>query len=178
MLNKIKPRINVQNSKTQMKGFTLIELTMSMGILAVLLVAFTAIFGSVVDVNLESSSASAIDQDGRFVISRLVYDTQRADEIVQPSVPATTSSNTFTVLISGEQFTYGMDLNENIALTNNSGTNTLNSMNTKVENLTFQRIGIGDNTDTIQVKFNLVSRIQRTAGIVDSKDFQTTLSIR
>ncbi|HSW87852.1 MAG TPA: hypothetical protein VLG12_01695, partial [Candidatus Saccharimonadales bacterium] len=64
-----------------------------------------------------------------------------------------------------------------LILTDDTGPNNLNSNSTQVSNLTFQRLGIGNMTDTVQVKFKLSSKIKQTKGI-ETKNFQTTIGIQ
>lgn len=159
------------------KGFTLIELIMSMGIMAILIGVMTGIFGSTIDASLDSQATSGVDQDGRFIVARLAYDMQRASQIVTPAVPGSTTNPSLTIKINSIDYTYSLSGSGNLQLTDNTGPNNLNSNTTQVSNLTFQRLGIGDTTDTVQVKFKLTSRIRETKGS-ETKDFQTTLGIQ
>ncbi len=164
-------------SRNSRRGFTLIELIMSMGIMALLIGVFTGIFGSIVDTSLDSNATSGVDQDGRFIIARLGYDMQRATQIVTPATPGSITSNTLTIKINSIDYTYSLDGSGNVQLTDNIGSNSLNSNTTQVSNLTFQRLGIGDTTDTVQVKFTLTSRIKESKG-QETKSFQTTIGIQ
>ncbi len=162
---------------TRLKGFTLVELTMSIGIMLLLMSVMTGIFGSIVDTSLDSNATSGVDQDGRYITARLAYDMQRATQIVTPAVPGSTTSTTLTVKINSIDYIYSLNANGDLQLTDNLGANNLNSNTTQVSNLTFQRLGIGDTTDTVQVKFRLTSRIKENSGN-ETKLFQTTLGIQ
>ncbi|HUQ84939.1 MAG TPA: prepilin-type N-terminal cleavage/methylation domain-containing protein [Candidatus Limnocylindrales bacterium] len=159
------------------KGFTLIELVMSMGILSILIGVMTTLFGQIIDTSLDSQSTSGIDQDGKFVIARLAYDMQRASEIVIPATPSATTSASLTIKINPIDYTYALDGSGNLQLTNDLGVNSLNSNATQVSDLSFQRLGVGNRTDTVQVKFRLTSKIKQTKGI-ETKSFQTTLGLQ
>lgn len=156
-------------------GFSLIELVMSMGILAIIISVLMGVFGSIIDVSLESRSASGLDQDARFIVARLTYDMQRANRIITPINPSTIPENTLTIDIGSINYSYRLDGSGNLVLENNLGTNQLNSSTVEVSNLSFQRLGVGDETDTIQVKLNLTSKIKKQSGF-ESKSVQTTLS--
>lgn len=159
------------------KGFTLLEMIMVMGLLSILTGVMTGIFGSVIDASLDSNATAGVDQDGRFIVARLVYDMQRASQIVAPAAPSSTVSQTLTIRIDSVDYTYSLDGAGNLQLTDNLSSNTLNSVNTRVNNLTFQRIGIGNTTDTVQVKFDIVSRIQERTG-PETRNFQTTIGLQ
>ncbi len=161
----------------KLKGFTLVELIMSIGILSILIGVMTTLFGQIIDTSLDSRATSGIDQDGKFIIARLAYDMQRASDIITPPIPGSTTSNSLTIKVNSIDYTYDSDGGGNMRLTNNNGANILNSNTTQVSDLTFQRLGIGDTTDTVQVKFRLTSRIKETSG-TETKSFQTTLGIQ
>src|SRR5579859_4809889 len=69
------------------KGVTLIELIIYMGIFSTLLMVLVQLFGSIVNVSLESQSNSSVSQDSRFILSRMSYDIRLADptSFTQPS---------------------------------------------------------------------------------------------
>lgn len=56
------------------KGFTLVELLLYMALVVIFLGVLTSLFVSVLDVKNESTAQSSIEQDGRFILSRLLYD--------------------------------------------------------------------------------------------------------
>lgn len=158
-------------------GFTLIELTMSLGIMAILIGVLTGVFGSIIDTSLDSSATSGVDQDGRYIVARLAYDMQRATQIITPATPGSATSTTLTIKINSIDTTYSLSGSGDLLLTDNTGPNNLNSNTTQLSNLTFQRLGVGDTTDTIQVKFKLTSKIKQAKG-TETKNFQTTIGIQ
>jgi type II secretory pathway pseudopilin PulG len=160
-----------------LRGFTLIELLMASGILMILIGVFTSILTSIIDAQLDSNATSGVDQDGRYVIARLIYDMQRASDIVSPAAPSASASSSLTIKIDAIDNVYSLNSNGNLELNNNLGINILNSYTTRIENLTFQRIGIGGLLDTIQVKFRIISRIAEPSGN-ETRDFQTTLGLQ
>jgi prepilin-type N-terminal cleavage/methylation domain-containing protein len=177
------PNFNYRISKSGAKtgrfrrGFTLIELLMASAILMVLFGVFTTVFSSIIDAQLESTATSGVDQDGRYILARLAYDMQRASDIISPAAPSSTTQPNLTLRINAVDYIYDVDGNDNLLLTNDLGAHILNGYNTSVQNLTFQRIGGGGISDTVQVKFTITSRVQQANG-PESRDFQTTLSIQ
>lgn len=160
------------------KGFTLIELVLYMGILSILVTAIAVIFSTVVDVQLESKATSSVDQNGRYLLSKLLYDTRSASSIVSPATPGT-QTNTLQITRNSINYTYSLDANSNLRITNQSTgeINVLNSYDTRVSGLNFLRIGSGGNSDTVQVNFTVTSRIVQAKG-QESRSFQTTLGIQ
>lgn len=166
-----------KNKLLNTKGFTLIELLMASGILIVLMGMFTGIFNSVLDAGLDSNATASVDQDGRYIIARLIYDAQRASQIVTPVSPGSTTYPSLTLKINSVDHTYSLDGFGNLQLNNDLGINKLNSYSIRIHDLTFQRIGIGDATDTVQVKFNITSKIQEASGS-ETRALQTTLGLQ
>src|SRR3990167_8822134 len=94
------------------RGFTLIEIIIYMALLSIFLLTLTDIFVSILDVQLESDATSAVEQDGRFLLSRLAYDINRANAITIPGAIGS-SSNSLEMTIAADTYTYtlsGSDL--------------------------------------------------------------------
>jgi hypothetical protein len=163
------------NSRLNNGGYTLIELVLYCGILVLLISMLSVVFGSLFDVQLTSTSTSAVDQDGRYIIAKLTHDVASSSAILVPANPGNQTS-TMQITINSINYTYSLDGNSNLQIVNNSTneTNVLNSYNTKVSGLTFTRLGNGDSNDTIQVFYTINSRIRTNIGY-ESKSFQTTL---
>jgi prepilin-type N-terminal cleavage/methylation domain-containing protein len=167
--------INSQFSIFNSKGFTLIELSIYMGILAILLLVLTNFFMSALDLQLGSQATSAVEQDSRFILNRLSYDITNADSLTTPANPGN-QTNSLTIVKNGTNYTYA--LNEtNLTLTDGSGTNALNSPGSLISNLTFQRIGYTGGKPTVQIKFTITSLAKNKTG-QESENFQTTISLR
>jgi type II secretory pathway pseudopilin PulG len=163
--------------KLKFKGFTLVELIMSMGLLTILIGVMTALFGAIIDTSLDSTATSGVDQDGKYIMARLAYDMQRATSITSPPVPSSTTATSLTLAIDGSSYTYDLDGSANIRLSDGVESNNLNNHSIQVSDLSFQRLGIGNTTDTVQVKFRLTSKINETSGI-ETKAFQTTIGLK
>ena len=157
------------------KGYTLIELLIFMGMISILLVVLTEVFGSILDVRRESESISSVEQDGNFLLNRFMYDIPRATSINRPSTVGATDA-TLDITIGGGSFIYALNTG-NLELTAIGSTKQLNSQNTSISNLSFRLIGNGDQKDTIQLSYTVTSKIQRTSG-PESKSYQTTVGLR
>lgn len=156
-------------------GFTIVEILIFFGLTSIFLTVITDLFVSIFDVKRESEATSAVEQDGRFILSRLIYDISRASAITTPSSMGATS-NSLVLTIGGSANTYaltGGDLN----LTNGAGVNSLNSSETSVSAITFQRIGNEVTNETVRVNFTVESTTQRNSGS-EVRSYQTTVGRR
>lgn len=167
----------------QFKGFTLVEMLLSLGILSILTTVLLGAFGNIVDVQLESKAQSTIDQDGRYILAKFSYDFQKMDKITDQILKPTSSElgvskDTLQIKVNSINYTYTKDASNNLQLVNNStgSVNVLNSIDTTVESLSFKRLGVGDNNDTVQIKITLKSKIVRPSG-QETRNYQTTLSM-
>jgi type II secretory pathway pseudopilin PulG len=164
------------------KGFTLIELLLYMGILTILLGVLCSLFGTIVSVQLESTATSNVDQDGRYVLAKLSHDFHSAnkitDTIVSPSIGQIGQiKTTLQMTVNSVNYTYSLDGNGNLQLVNDTGTNVLNSNETRITGLTFQRLGSGDTNDTVKISFTITSKTKQTTGF-ENKSFTTTIGFQ
>lgn len=157
------------------KGFTLIETVIYMGILLTLLLALTQIFNSSLDVQLESEGVSSIEQDGRFILSRLYYDVLASQSVTTPATLGA-QTNTIKIIKNATTYTYTITGND-LTISDEITTDPLNSFDTTVSALTATRIGSPSGKPTLQIKFTLTGKAQRP-GVVETKSFQTTVGTR
>ena len=126
------------------RGFTLIELLVYMGIFSILLVVLTEMLVSILNLQLDSTATSSVDQDNRFIQQRLTYDIQRAK-----SFTVSPDQKTLTLSIGTSTYTYS-------ALSNSLQLNglPLNSFDTTITNLLFQpnlanRVNVANSLDLL-----------------------------
>lgn len=162
------------------KGFTLIELVLFMGIFSIVLLSLMNLFGSIVDVQVESESYSSIDLDGRYILTKLSHDFQSADssdplnnDIVTPATGS--AGPVLKIKINSVLYTYSASTSGSLQLVTPT-LNDLTSSDSSISALLFERIGTGGNKDTIRVSFRLKSKILRKSG-QEFRDFQTTLGM-
>lgn len=156
-------------------GFTLVELLIFFGLTSIFLTVLTDLFVAIFDVKRESEATSAVDQDGRFIIERLIYDVSRSSVITTPATFGGTASS-LVMTIGGSAYTYGLS-GSTLNLTNNSGVMRVNSSQTTVSNLAFVRIGDEVGNETIRASFTLSSVLARNSGS-EVRNFQTTIGRR
>lgn len=140
------------------KGFTLVELLIVMGIFSILLIVLTDIFVNSLNIKLLSESSSYLQQDGRFISQKLMFDINNASSISSPTLGQTSSS--LQILLYGTPRIYSFNSStHNLELTENGITYILNSFNTNVTNFTFTRIGTVGGKNSIQIIYTLQSKI-------------------
>src|SRR4030043_559602 len=154
------------------RGFTLVELLIYSGLLIMLLGMLTRMFTGITDVQLESVATGAVEEDARYIYSRLSYDVSRATSVVTPSNLGD-QTNSLTLLVDSIVTTYAIS-NNNLLLTNNQGANQLNSVGTTISNLSFRRLGNVGGKDSIQMTFTITSTTEQVSG-PDTKDMETTI---
>jgi len=157
------------------KGFTLVELILYMALMAIFLIILTEIFVSILEVKKESEAVSAVEQDGRFLLSRFNHDLNRATSV---STPATLgdSSSSLVLVIGGDTFTYSLS-SGNLQITNTNGTDNLNSSGSTISNVSFQRIGPSGGEPTIKITYTVTSATERVGG-AETKTFNTSVGLR
>ena len=99
----------------------------------------------------------------------------RAQAITNPATLGATTTS-LTIVIGGENFNYQV-VGGNIELTNNFGTEKLNSNQTKIDTISFTKIGNTGGKETVQVKLSISSVPQAQAG-PEIRTYQTTLGVR
>ena len=156
-------------------GFSLVELLIYIGLLLTLMVIVTRIFTAIIDVQLSTEATGSVEEDGRYIYSRLAYDIGRATSVVTPATLGA-QSGSLTLLIGGTANTYSLSSN-NLVLANGLGVDQLNSSGTSISNLSFQLLGNVNGKDSLQIKYTITSTTQLTSG-TDTKDIETTVALR
>lgn len=169
-------KLEIRNLKFQ-AGFTLIELLVYMGLLSILLVALTTIFTAIIDTQLNAQTTSYVSQDGRYIYSRFIYDINNASSVQTPTGLGSTSAS-LVLTKDGVQVTYALSGN-NLVMTDNTGSYTMNSFGTTISNLSFKRVGntgVSNPKDTFQISFTVSGN--RPDSSPEVKEFQTTAGLR
>lgn len=159
----------------QKKGFTLVELVVYMGIMSILLVIFIDMFAILVNKQLETEASSSVQQDENYLFARFSYDFGQTKSIILPSMPST-PSGTLRLLIGSTTYDYYASSSSLIA-TSSGAINQLNSIDTTISNLSFQRLGTGNSNDVIQMKCDISSSTKEQSGYKVTH-FATTFGIR
>lgn len=156
-------------------GFSLVELLIYIGLLAILMTILSRIFTGIIDVQLSSEATGAVEEDGRFIYARMAYDIGRAQSVVSP-VNLGDVADTLILQIDGVTNTYNVSSN-NLVLTNAYGSSQLNSVGSVISNLSFQRLGNVNGKDSILVTYTVTSTTVNIRG-ADTKTIETTIALR
>jgi type II secretory pathway pseudopilin PulG len=157
------------------RGFTIVELVIYMGIFSVLLLVFVEMFATLVNKQLETEALSNVQQDANFLLSRFSYDFSQAKSIALPAAPSTPSAS-LLLLIGANPLSYVLS-SGNLISSQSGVLNQLNSSETTISNLTFQRLGIGNSSDVVQIKCDITSKAKKQSGY-DVTHFVSTFGIR
>jgi len=163
------------------KGTSLIELILYFSLLGIVLIVATDIMLKTSEFSLESSVRNNLQDDGRFIISRLSYDIRRADTITTPSTIGDSTAILF-LTIGTDTVTYSLvgtnlDLEEKTGPPTKIQNATVNSTNTKVNSINFERLGNASGKHTIKISFDLEDS-QAQKGGPKQKTFETVVSLR
>lgn len=166
------------------RGFTLIELILFIALFSILLSVLTDIITTSLNIQLDSQAVSSVEQDGRFILSRIGYDILRSQSISQPSSLGSPGTNTLNLSICSGASNYSYHLSgTNLVLDGPIGNGVpLNSYDTAISNLTFTRIGTQSSglistLDNIQLSFLVTGKSIPKSG-PKSKNFTTTIGLR
>ncbi|OGM26264.1 hypothetical protein A3D00_05260 [Candidatus Woesebacteria bacterium RIFCSPHIGHO2_02_FULL_38_9] len=166
----------------KIKGFTLIEFLIYMGIMAIFLVVMTNIFTSILNTQSEAEVTSSVQQDGSYILARLMHDINNADLINNPTLG--NSASVLSVKVNSIDYNYFI-YNNNLVLSNNLGTDIpLNSSGTTISNFTVQRFGNvvaipypTNPKNTLKISFTVTSEVTQLKGL-ETRNFETTVGIR
>lgn len=161
--------------RDRFKGFTLVELLIYMGLISALLLVMTELFGAIFDVKIETEATSAVQEDGGFIVRRLIYDVSRSTAITTPASYGGNSAS-LVLTIGGVANTYVLS-NGVLQVTNGAGTDRLSSSETTISGLNFQKVGSEVGNETVRVTFTTTSVAQRNSGS-ESRNLQTTIGRR
>lgn len=174
----IKSKTSITSSKktcNRKGGFTIVELLIYMALLSGFLIITTELFASIMDVKLESESVSSVEQDGRYILTRLAYDIPQSSSITTPNTLGSTTTS-LVMVISGITYTYSIN-GDNLQLVNNLGTNNLNSTESKISDVSFRKIGNAGGKETIKLNFTVTSATTGNTG-PEVRTFNTTIGRR
>ncbi|EKD56483.1 MAG: hypothetical protein ACD_58C00172G0002 [uncultured bacterium] len=157
------------------RGFTLIELIIYSGILVIVLTFTGEYLYSIGQARINNAARVEVAQAAQLILNRVKYDVVNSQTIVTPA--GTQPSSSLSLNVGENLITYY--LNEDILDRDfNDVADRLSSNQTKVSDLSFNRIANPSGNTTIQMRFTLTSQAQLTGGRNVQASFQTTFSQR
>lgn len=88
--------LTTTHSTNLKSGFTLVEILMTLGIVSMLLITLTQVFGGIISLRLKSDITTTLAQDSRYLLSILEYDLASATNVTSPAVSTSVSNLTLT----------------------------------------------------------------------------------
>lgn len=167
-------RVGTQKRQVN-SGFTLIELLVYMGIFTILLAALTQVFLTILDTQLKSQSVTSAAREGQYLYSRFIYDVHQAEAINIPAALGA-SGNSLELTLHGTTYSYALN-GTVLEITDGTGTYALNSYDTEISGLQFQRIGNIGGKHTVRITFTVTSKT-RSQGRPEVHTFQTAAGLR
>lgn len=158
------------------KSFTIIESLIYIGILSIILMVFVELFVSLARVRTENESTSNIQQDSSYLINKFSYDIHQAKEISLPLHPPN-ESNVLNMTIDGTAYSYFIDGEQDLILSDGVNNYQLNGYDTSVPEIVFTRLGQDDIHDVIKVNFTVTSRVNNPTGF-ESQSYETVIGLR
>lgn len=166
----------------QQNGFSLVELLLYMGLTSLLIGLMSQVFLAIVGLRVESANTSGVQQDGRFIMTRLNYDIKRSDIILSPELGVASNSMTLVISEAGVPQTYRYEWDGQNLIVSSAGAGTqLNSNKSVITEFLLTRIGnsavLENAADTLSIQLGLAGNSALEAG-QQSLRMQTTVGQR
>ncbi len=156
-------------------GFTLIELTLYLGLLSIFLVFFSELLSAILNTKTRSEGVSLVQTNSNFLISKLTYDVNQADTIASP-IDFGVASDSFGLNKAGQGYTYRIN-GGRLAIDDGQGLVYLSDANVTINNFNVTKTGNTDGIQALSIGFTISSNIVDKTGIKESS-FLTTISLR
>jgi len=158
------------------KGFTIVELLISLAIMSVLITILAELFGSILSLRQKSETVSSIAQDSRYILLRLSYDLARSTTIVSP-VPGA-SASTLSLLIDGTSYVYSESGGVLSLSVGGGASSVLNSPSTTLSNFSFSGNQVLGDSQSIGLSFTISPTSEAINSAPVSRQVTTTLVSR
>lgn len=156
-------------------GFSLVELLLYMGLLSIFLVVISTFFVSILDVQSRAISTSSLEENSKYISSRLKYELRTADTATNSATLGVTTSS-FSVVKNNVDYTFSLS-GTTLERASSSATVALHDDDIQVSDFSVRRIGNEGVNDTFQISYTLRSLMQ-VGGDADQKSYQVTVGLR
>lgn len=158
------------------KGTTVIELLIYLALLAIFLTVLLDVFVTTLNFKLQTESTSALNQDTRYILSKMSYEIYNADNVV---TPANFGDSAASLVVAKGGVTESYSVNGgNMILTQGGTSMNLNSTDTKVQSVTFTKLGDSSGKATVKIDLVMQSMITTHGGTQDLQSVETTVGLR
>jgi len=161
------------------EGTSLIELLLYFALLTIILIIAVDLMIRTSEFSLEASGQNVLQEDARYTTNRLAYDIHQANSITTPASLGQTTS-TLTISVGTETHTYtlaGNNLEYQKIVGPNTQTANLNSNLTKLNSLSFQRLGTSGGKPLIKITFE-IEDVKGKKGGPTKKTFESVVGLR
>lgn len=156
---------------TNKHGFTLVEMLIVMGIMSILIIILSQVFGSILTTKLRSEATTAVAQDSRYLLTRLSYDIGRASDITS------SSGSTLTLSVDGVAYVYAL-VGDTLTLSvGGEPPQALSSVGTRITQLSFTRTDLALNK-SVQIHLTIDPLEAPPGGAELSRELTTTVALR
>ncbi len=153
-------------------GFTMVEMLMVMGIMSILVVILSQVFGAILTMKLRSQATTAVAQDGRYAISRLAYDVARASDITSGS------GGTLRLLIGGTSYVYQREGTTLVLSVGGGASQALTSIGSQITALNFTHFADMGGKKSVQINLTIAASIIQSGGATLARSLTTTVATR
>ena len=165
--------------KSKQKGTSLIELLLYFALLSIILIIAVDLMIRTGEFGMEASGQNVLQEDARFIGNRFGHDIHQAGAITTPANLGQTTS-VLTITVGSETHTYSLN-NNNLEYQEIVGPNTqtanLNSNLTRINSISFQRLGNTNGKHTIKITFEIEDLKAKKGGPL-KKTFETVVGLR
>lgn len=162
------------------KGVSIVELIIYIGLLSIFMLVLVDVFVTILNAKLESESTSVLNQDIRYIYSKIAHDVANADSMSLPANLGDTG-NTLRVIRGGVTHTYKRDLISGDLILTASDEPLPMKLNgddtTFLTDPIFTRIGPPGEKPTVKVTFTIKSLIVVPSGD-QTQTIDTTFGLR
>ncbi len=138
------------------KGFTLVEMLISVAIFSVIIVAFIGILVVILQIQAQSSSSQAVNQESQFLLQKVQYYVESASVI---NIPTSTPTSTLQFFVASNSMDPSyITLSSGTVYLQQTATGILQALTSpkvKVTNLSFTRNTNPPGHDTVSISFTM-----------------------
>jgi prepilin-type N-terminal cleavage/methylation domain-containing protein len=140
-----------------MKGFTLIELIVYIGIFAIILVSITGFLWLIVLGNVKESAFQEVQHNGRFALAKITHEIRKAKGINYP-ILGDVPTDSLSLIMADDSLTVFEIINEKLIITQGSPgiSYDLTSDQVVVNSLQFTNNSYQDTPGIIQTKIEII----------------------